>query len=48
MVGVARAAPPHGGQVPMGTLGKQVFEVRDESTDGAVTVGPADQLRQVL
>lgn len=48
MVGMASTTAPHGCQVAMGPLGKQVLEVGDEAADGAMAVGPAHQLGEVF
>lgn len=48
MVGVPGAAAPHGRQVAVRPLGKQVLEVGDEAADGPMAVRPAHQLGEIF
>lgn len=48
MVGMASTTAPHGSQVAVGPLGKEVLEVGDEAADGPMAVGPAHQLGEIF
>lgn len=45
---MASTTAPHGCQVAMGPLRKQVLEVGDEAADGPMAVGPAHQLGEIF